>query len=62
MKFLKMAVALEVFGLALGIIATVWFHRITMLLFFSLGLPAVALGILCYLTTVFRKLARSGAL
>jgi len=61
-RLLWIGTLLEVIGLLTAIIAIVWFHRLTMLLLFAVGMPLVAAGILCYAIVVTRYLIYKGAL
>ena len=53
---------LETIGLLLAAVSVIWFNRLTMLAFFAIGIPILALGMGCYLVVVFRYMIRKGAL
>ena len=59
---LRSALLLQCLGLVLAVASMVWFNRVTMLLLFAVGIPALLLGILLYLAFVIRTMASKGAL
>lgn len=61
-RVLWFGVACEVVGLLLAIVSVVWFHRVTMLVFFAAGIPLTLVGVLAYVYVVVRRLIRVGAL
>ncbi|MBI4209066.1 MAG: hypothetical protein HY538_05095 [Deltaproteobacteria bacterium] len=61
MRWLWIGCALEITGLLLGIISAALFHRITMTLFFVIGIPMILLGMVCYIVTVIRVIISKGA-
>ena len=62
MRLLGIGAALEIVGLILAAVSVIAFGRITMLVFFTLGIPAVLADMGCYLIAVLRVLVKKGAL
>ncbi|MBI4209068.1 MAG: hypothetical protein HY538_05105 [Deltaproteobacteria bacterium] len=60
-RWLWVACALEITGLLLGIVSAALFHRVTMTLFFVVGIPTIFLGMVCYIVTVIRIIISKGA-
>lgn len=61
-KLVRIAALIEIAGLATAAASVLAFGRITMLVFFALGIPAILAGMFLYVYVVLRNLIAKGSL